>query len=154
MKTLILVFIGILFQIPVLSQTFPDPSQTLPEWYRVFTFDDKSTVELNTDYVMFSTDKTGRVRFRWTYVNPQDLGSENPLKYQSRISEYEFDCLNNRVRLRNDRLFATDGKLISSEDIDRADEWRGMDYSNTMKKLNGPACKLIAFRKREPASER
>src|SRR5262245_8092357 len=111
MKVLMTAFVMVLFQAPVLSQT-------LPEWQRVYTFDDKSVVELNTDYVMFSTDQTSRVRFRWTFVNLQNLGSKKQIKYQSSIIEYQFDCQNSRFRLFSNEYFDTKGKKIHSQTFD------------------------------------
>ena len=87
-----IVFAVILFQTPIYSKS-------LPEWFRVQTIDDKSIVELNTDYVMFSNDKTSRVRFRWTFVKTQNLAGKEQIKYQSSISEYQFDCQKGRFRI-------------------------------------------------------
>jgi len=147
MKTLIIGFAVILFQTPIFSQT-------LPEWFRVHTFDDKSMVELNTDYVMFSTDKTNRVRFRWTYVEQQNLSGKEQIKYQSLISEYRFDCQEKRFQIHTNQFFDAQGKLIHSLSYDPANEWRSARYSTIIKKLIEPACKLIDLRKREPAFER
>jgi hypothetical protein len=147
MKILSAVFFVVLWQTSICAQT-------LPEWYRVYTFDDKSTIELNTDYVMFSTDHTGRVRFRWNYVEAQTLGRDRQLKYRSRISEYQFDCQNRSFRFYNDRLFDAAGKLVSSKDNPLTDDWRRVRSGNIMQTLFGPACNLIEFRKREPAVER
>ena len=147
MKTLIIGFAVILFQTSIFSQT-------LPEWLRVQTFDDKSIVELNTDYVMFSTDKTGRVRFRWTYIELQNLGGKEQIKYQSLISEYRFDCQENRFQIYTNQFFDAQGKLVHSAVYKPTDEWRSARSSNTVKKLIEPACKLIDLRKREPAFER
>ncbi|HVE55382.1 MAG TPA: surface-adhesin E family protein [Pyrinomonadaceae bacterium] len=147
MKTLIIGFAVILLQTPIFSQT-------LPEWFRVHTFDDKSIVELNTDYVMFSTDKTGRVRFRWTYVEPQNLGGKEQIKYQSLISEYRFDCQEKRFQIYTNQYLDAQGKLIHSASYDPSNEWRSARSGTIIKKLIEPACKLIDLRKREPALER
>lgn len=147
LKTLMAVFLAVLFQIPVLAQT-------LPEWLRVHTFDDKSIIELNSDYVMFSSDKTSRVRFRWTYVEPQDLGGKAKIEYQSLISEYRFDCQAKRFQIFSNQFFDTGGELVHSVVFKPTDEWRSARYSKTVAKLIEPACNLIELRKREPAVER
>lgn len=147
MKTLMIGFAVILFQTPIFSQT-------LPEWFRVHTFDDKSMVELNTDYVMFSTDKTSRVRFRWTYVELQNLSGKEQIKYQSLISEYRFDCQEKRFQIYTNQFFDAQGKPVHSVSYDPSNEWRSARYRTIIKKLIEPACKLIDLRKREPAFER
>ena len=147
MKTLMTVFAVIFFQTSIFSQT-------LPEWFRVHTFDDKSFIELNTDYVMFSTDKTSRVRFRWTYVEPQNLGGKEQIKYKSLISEYRFDCQERRFQIYANQFFDEQGKLVHSVVYKPTDEWRSARYGKTVQKLIEPACKLINLRKREPALER
>jgi len=146
-KALFPVFVMLVFQVSVLSQK-------LPEWDLIYTFDDKSKVELNNDYVLFSTDKTASVRFRWSYVDSQIWVGAKSLKYRSRISEYEFDCINGRFRLRRDSLFDSGEKLLRSFDYDFKDEWNNVQSGKMMQKLYSPACKLIGFRKKEPATER
>ena len=92
----------------LLSQT-PLSLQTLPEWYRVYTFDD-SIIELNTTYVMFTGQRTGRVRFRWSFLKPETLSREPQRKYQSRVEEIECDCRNKRFRLHGFQLYDTEKK--------------------------------------------
>ncbi len=147
MKVLLLVFVIILAQIP----TKPKP---LPEWYRVYTFDDGSIVDLNTDYVMFSSRKTGRVRLRWSFAQPETLSVKPQIKYKSRVEEVECDCGNKRYRFHDVRLYDADGRLIKVETADPPDEWREVRFGSIMEKLFAPACKLIGLRKRVPALER
>ena len=145
MKGLFLISVLLLFQNPL-------KPQTLPEWYRVCTFDE-SVIELNTNYVMFSSRKTGRVRFRWSFIKPEILSGERHVKYQSRVEEIEYDCSNKRYRLHDVRLYDAEGRLIRSEEVDPPGEWREVKFGSIMEKLFTPACQLIELRRRVPALE-
>src|SRR5919198_2844117 len=67
----------------LLSPT-PCAAQTLPEWYRVYTFDD-SFIDMNTVWVFHDDDGVFRVTFRWSFTRPQDAGGDPRLKYKSRL---------------------------------------------------------------------
>ena len=73
MKILFLVLAILFLQATVKSQVAK--SQPLPEWFRVYTYDD-SIIELNTNYVMFSNRNIERVRFRWSFQTPQSLSGK------------------------------------------------------------------------------
>jgi hypothetical protein len=146
MKVLLLVFAV------TLSQTQSKP-QTLPEWYRVYTFED-SIIVLNTDYVMFSSRKTGRVRFRWSFSNLEPLSGEPQVKYKYRLEEIECDCRDKRFRLHDVRSYDADGRLVRVETADPPDKWQEVRFGSMMEKLFRPACQLIELRKRVPALER
>jgi hypothetical protein len=128
-------------------------SQTLPDWFRVYTFDDKSTIEINTNYVMFSTDKTGRVQFRWTYIEPQNLSRDLQVKYQSILQEVAFDCENRKYNIYETEWFDGEGKLLQTTKAKPDEEKKSIRSSGIMTKLYPQACKLINLRKREPALE-
>lgn len=147
MKALIVFFIALLCQIPV-------PAQTLPEWLRVYTFDDKSTIELNTDYVMFSNDNSSRVRFRWNFAEPQNLNGEKKLAYKSFISEYQFDCEQRLFRNYTSEFFDVRGKSLRTESYYQTADWSSVSDGKIIQSLFAPACRLINLRKREPATER
>lgn len=146
MKALFLMFVVLLSQ----NQS---ESRTLPEWYRVYTFDE-SVIELNTDYVMFSDRKTGRVRFRWSFLKPETMGQERLIKYQSRLEEIEWDCAKKRYRLHDVRMYDAEGRLMRSEEGDPPGQWREVKFGSMMQKLMTPACQLIELRRRVPALER
>ncbi|MBA3714940.1 MAG: hypothetical protein H0W76_21175 [Pyrinomonadaceae bacterium] len=123
--------------------------QSLPEWYRVYTFDD-SFIELNTNYVMFNNRHTERVRFRWSFLRSEAPGGEPQVIYQTRLEEIECDCRNKRFCLYNVELFDAGGGMIRSEGADKPGEWREVKFGSMMEKLFTPACQLIERRKREP----
>ena len=145
MKILFLFFLLVFLQTPI-------KSQTLPEWFRVYTFEE-SIVELNTNYVMFSNRKTERVRFRWSFQTPQSLSEKSDVKYQSILQEIVFDCGNRNFRIYSIEWYDSEGKLISTENKKESGEWREVESGKTMEKLFIQACKLIELRKREPALE-
>jgi len=146
MKLLLLILILFLAQTAAMSQT-------LPEWFRVHTFDDKSVIELNTDYVMFSTDKTGRVRFRWIYAESQNLNRDSRIQYQSVIQEIAFDCENQKYSIYETKWFNGEGKLLQTAKAKPDENWKFVRSPSIMTELYPQACKLINLRKREPALE-
>ena len=127
-------------------------SQTLPEWFRVYTLED-SVVELNTNYVMFSNHKVERVRFRWTYQEPQVLDKNSKLKYQNILQEIQFDCANEAFRVYDLQWFDAKGKLVARDHKKESEKWREVKSGGIIKSLFPQACKLINLRKREPALE-
>ena len=66
-----LIFLPLVFVLASTNLT----AQTLPEWYRVYTFDD-SIIEMNTSQVTFIDKDIGRVRLRWVFDQPEPLGGE------------------------------------------------------------------------------
>ena len=69
-------------------------AQSLPEWYRVYTFDE-STIEMNTSLVTSLSKDVSRVRFRWTFNEPQSLDATPEIKYLSQLEVMEFNCKQN-----------------------------------------------------------
>ncbi len=70
-------------------------AQQLPEWYRVYTFDD-SIIEMNTSDVTLwgsGNDRVkpdiGRIKFRWTFDTLQPLSGEPQLKYKSKLEVFD-----------------------------------------------------------------
>src|ERR1700687_524966 len=79
-------------------------AQQLPQWYRVYTFDE-SIIEMNTSQVTFGGKDIGRVRFRWTFDQSEALSGEPQTKYKSRLEVMEFNCSKQRYRLYEVTLF-------------------------------------------------
>lgn len=127
-------------------------SQPLPEWFRVYTYDD-SIIELNTNYVMFSNYKIERVRFRWSFQTPQPLSEKSDVKYQSILQEVQFDCKHKTFRLYAMQWFDGEGKVVASEKKKETKELQEIQSGSMIEKLFPQACKLIELRKREPAVE-
>lgn len=124
-------------------------AQQLPEWYRVYTFDE-SMIEMNTSQVTFGGKDTGRVRFRWTFDRPETLSGEPQVKYKTRLEVMEFNCSDKRYRLYDVTLFDSAGKTIRHEEMNPPVEWRTVASGSMMEKLFGPACILIEKRTHPP----
>lgn len=137
----------------VLFSTVEVSPRELPEWYRVYTFEN-SIIELNTNYVVFSNRRTERVRFRWSFLAPETLIEGSQTKYQSRLEEIECDCRNKRFRINQIEWLDADGKIVHAEKNDPHGDWRAVRFGSMMEKLFAPACRLIELRKRVPAVER
>ena len=128
-------------------------AQPLPEWYRVYTFDE-SMIEMNTSQVTFGGKDIGRVRFRWTFSQPEALSAEPQVKYKTRLEVMEFNCSNKRYRLYDVTLFDSAGKTIRHEEMNPPVEWRTVASGSIMAKLFAPACELIEKRAHLPPASR
>lgn len=147
MKFLPLVLIFVFAQTPVF------PQKKIPEWLRVYTFDDQSSVELNNKYVTFSTDNTARVRFRWIYAKPLKLDDKSDKKYKTVIQEIVCDCAGARYKNYEMQWFDADEKLIQTTKPENPDEWKNADRAGTIRKIFKTACELIKKGKSEPLDE-
>jgi hypothetical protein len=124
-------------------------AQQLPEWYRVYTFDE-SIIEMNTTLVTFGGKDIGRVRLRWTFDQPEALSGEPQVKYKSRLEVMEFNCSQRRYRLYEVTLFDEAGRVIRKEEINPPDEWRTVRFGSVMESLFSPACALIERTRNPP----
>jgi surface-adhesin protein E len=143
-----LMFLLLVFVLASTSLT----AQNLPEWYRIYTFDE-SIIEMNTSLVTFGGKDIARVRFRWVFDQPETLGGERPVKYKSRLEVMEFDCSDRRYRLHHVSLFDAAGEAIRHELVEAPDEWRTVRSGSMMVKLFEPACRLIKQKTRTPESD-
>jgi hypothetical protein len=121
----------------------------VPEWYRVYTFDE-SIIEMNTSQVTFGGKDIGRVRFRWTFDKPEALSGKPELKYRSRLEVMEFNCSQRRYRPYDLTFFDTAGKVIRHEEMNPPVEWRTVTFGSVMEKLFTPACELIEKKAHPP----
>lgn len=124
-------------------------AQQLPEWYRVYTFDD-SIIEMNTSQVTFGSKSIGRVRFRWSFDKPQLLSGEPQTRYKSKLEVLEFHCSDKRFRLYEVILFDAAGKVIRVEVVNPPGEWSSVTSGSMMERLFTPACQLIELKRRPP----
>ncbi len=131
-----------------LSST-PLLAQQPPEWSRVYTFDD-SIIEMNNSLVTFGGDHTGRVRFRWSFNEPEALSGEPRLKFQSRLEVVEFDCSGKRYRPFEVTSFDAAGKVIRFEEMNPPGLWSPLTFGTMMEKLFAPACQLIELTRHPP----
>jgi len=120
-------------------------AQHLPEWYRVYTFDE-SMIEMNTALVTFISKDVTRVRFRWTFDQPERMGGVH-LKYKSRLEVIEFNCSLQRYRPYHLTFFDSAGNIVHLEESPLG-EWRTASPGTVMENLFAPACELIKQRTR------
>ncbi len=120
-------------------------AQQLPEWYRVYTFDE-SIIELNTSLVTFISKDITRVRFRWTFDQPAALSGEAQSKYKSRLEVMELNCSEQRYRPYHLTFFDAAGNIVRVEEMNPPGEWRTITSGSMMEKLFAPACELIKQR--------
>jgi len=123
-------------------------AQQLPEWYRVYTFDE-SIIEMNTSLVTFISKDVTRVRFRWTFDHPQALRGEPQLKYKSRLEVMEFNCSLQQYRPYHLTFFDSAGNMVPLDE-NLPGEWRTVTSGSMIEKLFAPACELIKQKTRSP----
>ncbi|PWT93125.1 MAG: hypothetical protein C5B55_05100, partial [Blastocatellia bacterium] len=120
-------------------------AQSLPEWYRVYTFDD-SFIDMNTSIVTPITSDVNRVRFRWTFEQMQSLGKELGSKYQSRLEVTELNCSAHQYRLYHLTFLDATGNIVRIDDT--PGDWRSVVSGSMMEKLFVPGCELITTKTR------
>jgi|GEM_PF-1179013 len=142
MKVIVLAFIIFLSSISLLAQS-------LPEWYRVYTFED-SFIDMKTSSVIFGEDATRRLIFRWNFHNPESLSAKSNLKYKSRQELFEFNCRDWKYRIHGVVLFDDYGKIIHSEKATEPNEWRNIERNGMIERLFIPACSLEEIKSIDP----
>ncbi len=115
-------------------------AQSLPEWQRVYTFDE-SIIELNTSLVTLISKDVTRVRFRWTFNQPQLLSGFRIEQYQTQLEVMEFNCSRSRYRPYHTTLYDSAGNIVRISDS--PGEWRTIDSGSMIEKLFVPGCNLI-----------
>jgi len=129
-----------LFVIVLTLHTIALNAQSLPEWYRVYTFDE-STIEMNTSLVTSISKDVSRVRFRWTFNEPQSLGGAPEIRYRSQLEVMEFNCTLKSFRPYHYTFFDSAGKIVRINDS--PGEWRRVRVGSMTEKLFVPGCDLI-----------
>jgi hypothetical protein len=115
-------------------------AQSLPEWYRVYTFDD-STIEMNTSIVTPISKDVSRVRFRSTFDQPQLLDGLPKEKYQSLLEVLELNCSLKQYRPYHFTFYDSAGNVVR---IDSSPgKWRPVTSSSMIEKLFVAGCELI-----------
>ena len=122
-------------------------AQSLPEWRRVYTFDE-STIEMNTYLLTPISKDITRVRFRWTFNQPQSLGGSPRIRYQSQLQVMEFNCKQNSYRPYHLTFLDSAGNIVSINDS--PGEWSRVPSGSMTEKLFAPGCDLIE-KKNHPA---
>jgi len=115
-------------------------AQSLPEWQRVYTFDE-STIEMNTSLVTLISKDVARVRFRWTFNQPRLLDGLPKQQYQSQLEVMEFNCSRSQYRPYHRTFYDSAENIVSIDDW--PGKWRTIDSGSMIEKLFVPGCKLI-----------
>jgi surface-adhesin protein E len=123
-------------------------AQSLPEWYRVYTFDE-SYIEMNTSVVTTISKDVSRVRFRWTFDQPQLLDTAPETKYQSRLEVMEFNCTQKEYRQFHFTFLDAAGNIAAIRDA--PGEWHKVT-GGMIEKLFVPGCDLIRTKARADAN--
>ena len=110
------------------------------EWYRVYTFDE-STIEMNTSLVTSISKDVSRVRFRWTFNEPQSLTGTPATRFQSQLEVLEFNCKLKSYRPYHLTFFDSTGNIVHIDDS--PGEWRGVTSGSMIEKLFVTGCDLI-----------
>ena len=116
--------------------------QSVPEWSRVYTFDE-SIIEMNTSNVVLGGD-IGRVTFRWTFDQPEPLPGKGSPKYKTRLETVEFRCADHLYRYYEVTFLDGNGKTLDSELMRSPYEWRQVKPGSVIAAMSIPACELIA----------
>lgn len=123
-------------------------AQSTSEWHRVYTFDE-STIDMNTLLVTEISKDVSRVRFRWTFEQPQSLAGKPEVKYQSELEVIELNCSQNQYRPFHITFFDAAGNIVRIDDA--PGKWQRVPAGSMIEKLFAAGCELIHKRSR-PAS--
>lgn len=118
-------------------------AQTLPEWQRVYTFDE-STIEMNTSLVTLISKDVTRVRFRWTFDQPQLIAGLPKEQYQSQLEVMEFNCSRKQYRSYHTTFYDSAGNMVRIDDSPT--QWRPVMSGSMIQKLFVPGCALVEKR--------
>jgi hypothetical protein len=119
-------------------------AQRLPEWYRLYTFDE-SIIEMNSADLTFGGKGIAQVRLRWTLDHPEKLSGEWRGTYKRREELIEFDCTERRYRPQEVKYFDSNYKLVLYEQINPEREWFGVTSAGMMAKILDSACEVITW---------
>ena len=114
--------------------------QASPEWYRVYTFDE-STIDMNTALVTAISKDVNRVRFRWTFDEPQSLANTPQVSYQSELEVFEFNCKQKTYRPYHLTFLDAAGNIVRIDDA--PGKWGPVTLGSMTEKLFVPGCDLI-----------
>src|SRR5688500_4084001 len=106
-KPMRLTLLSFLFVVSTISLA----AQKHPEWSRVYTLDE-AIVEMNTSVLTRISEDITRVRFRWTFHQPQVWSGDPQLKYQSRLEVMEFNCSRRNYRPYHLTFFDAAGNTV------------------------------------------
>ncbi|HKE58096.1 MAG TPA: hypothetical protein VKB46_15390 [Pyrinomonadaceae bacterium] len=122
-------------------------TQEIEPWERVHTFED-SIVDLNTTLVTLITQDVARVRFRWTFDQPQNMSGEPRLTYKSQLEVMECNCKAKRYRPYHLTFLDTSGNIVRLQTKFTPADWRTPDGLTA--KLFAAGCDLIERKTHPP----
>jgi len=119
-------------------------AQRLPEWYRVYSFEE-SKIEMNTDNLVIGGDIV-RAKFRWTFDQPEPLVANSSVRFKSRLETIEFRCTDHLYRYYEVSVVGTTGTIIQSQLMSPPYRWQRIGFGSIIESLAKPACDLVAHR--------
>lgn len=134
---------AIFLSLALFLSVVPARAQTPSEWRRVHTFDD-SFIEMNTSLLTRISKDITRVRFRWTFTQPQPLSET--LQYHSKLEVKEFNCSGDRARTYHVTFLNSQGDIVHIDDT--PGEWRKASANGMLNKMFVAACDLIKIKTR------
>jgi len=124
-------------------------AQSTPLWERVYTFDD-SIIEMNSSLITHGGRDITRVRFRWTFDQPETLSDQTQRRYKSQLEVLELDCSRKRYRPYEISYFDAAGNLLRKDEMNPPVDWR--EPAGMMQRLYAAGCDLVS-RPTSPAVE-
>jgi hypothetical protein len=134
--------------LPLISSSLV--AQDTSVWQRVYTFDE-SIIEMNNGLVTYGGKDVARVRFRWTFDQPEQLSGDARMKYKTQLEVIEFNCTDKRYRPYEITYFDTAGTAVRKDEMNPPVEWRQYGSSAMMDKLFAAGCELIERKTKPPA---
>ena len=135
---------SILFLLPLLLYSPQEKSK----WQRLYTYED-STVEVDAANIIFSTDFTGRVRFRFAFSKSQPLAGKR-ISYKTVVETIEFKCEERLYRVVDVKRYDNKGTLVESDAPTPSADWEDVKARSMMEKFFQPACQVIYEKRRNP----
>jgi len=105
---------------------------------------------MNNDLVTYGGKNIARVRFRWTFDQPETLNGNARLTYKSQLEVIEFNCTDKRYRPYETTYFDTAGRQVRKDEMNPPVEWRQYGSSAMMDKLFAAGCELIERKTKPP----
>ena len=103
------------------------------KWLRVYTGED-SIIEVNSESLTFSDNRSVRVLFRTILTEPEGLLGKQKTKYKSRLEATEFKLNERSYRLTSTTLLDTAGNVVLTHEAEK-ETWLVMKADGMMRRL-------------------
>jgi hypothetical protein len=123
-------------------------AQEKEQWQHIYTYE-KSSVEADAANVVFGSDFTGRVKFRFSFTEPQLVPDGRGIIYRRVIQTMEMRCYDRSYRVVSVERLDRKGRRVDVEEYE-AREWREVKRGSMMERLFKPGCDLIEEKRRNP----